>query len=74
MGRRKGSNSAGNSGDGPSLFEAQARRDPQAAAAMPLAERVRPESLDEVVGQQHIIGEGKPLARAIAADRLSSMV
>ncbi len=31
----------------------------------PLAERVRPESLDEIVGQQHIIGPNKPLRRAI---------
>ena len=40
----------------------------------PLAARMRPESLDEVVGQQHIIGKGKMLYRAIKADKLSSVI
>lgn len=40
----------------------------------PLAARMRPETLDEVVGQQHIIGKGKMLYRAIAADKLSSVI
>ena len=40
----------------------------------PLASRMRPESLDEVVGQQHIIGKDKMLYRAIAADKLSSVI
>jgi putative ATPase len=40
----------------------------------PLAARMRPESLDEVVGQQHIIGKGKLLYRAIMADKLSSVI
>ena len=40
----------------------------------PLASRMRPRSLDEVEGQQHIIGEGKLLRRAIEADRLSSAI
>ena len=40
----------------------------------PLALRLRPTSLDEVVGQEHIIGEGKLLRRAIMADRLSSLI
>ncbi|HIV17124.1 MAG TPA: replication-associated recombination protein A [Candidatus Alectryocaccobium stercorigallinarum] len=40
----------------------------------PLAARMRPESLDEVVGQQHIIGKGKMLYRAIMADKLSSVI
>lgn len=40
----------------------------------PLAARMRPESLDEVVGQKHIIGEGKMLRRAIMADKLSSVI
>lgn len=34
----------------------------------PLASRIRPETLDEVVGQQHIIGKDKLLYRAIQAD------
>ena len=40
----------------------------------PLAARLRPATLDEVVGQQHIIGKDKLLYRAIKADKLSSMV
>ncbi|MBR0106699.1 MAG: replication-associated recombination protein A [Lachnospiraceae bacterium] len=40
----------------------------------PLAARMRPETLDEVVGQQHIIGEGTLLYRAIKADKLSSII
>lgn len=40
----------------------------------PLAARMRPRSLDEVVGQRHIIGEGKLLRRAIEADRVSSIL
>ena len=39
----------------------------------PLAMRMRPRTLDEVVGQQHIIGKGRLLYRAIAADRLTSV-
>lgn len=40
----------------------------------PLAERMRPASLDEIVGQSHIIAPGKLLRRAIDADRLSSLI
>lgn len=40
----------------------------------PLASRMRPERLDEVVGQEHIIGKGKLLYRAIMADKLSSLI
>ena len=40
----------------------------------PLAARMRPERLEEVVGQQHIIGKGKMLYRAIMADKLSSVI
>jgi putative ATPase len=40
----------------------------------PLAQRVRPRTLDEVVGQEHIIGHGRMLERAIRADRLSSIL
>ena len=40
----------------------------------PLASRMRPKTLDEVVGQQHIIGEGKMLYRAIKADKLGSVI
>ena len=40
----------------------------------PLAYRVRPKTLEEYVGQEHVIGEGKILYRTIKADRLSSII
>ena len=40
----------------------------------PLARRLRPETLDEVVGQEHIIGKDKLLYRAIKADKLGSII
>lgn len=40
----------------------------------PLASRLRPVKLEEVVGQQHIIGKDKLLYRAIKADKLSSVI
>lgn len=40
----------------------------------PLASRLRPSTLDEVVGQEHIIGQGKMLYRAIKADKLGSII
>ena len=40
----------------------------------PLASRMRPATLEEVVGQQHIIGKDKLLYRAIKADKLSSII
>ncbi|MEZ6049129.1 MAG: replication-associated recombination protein A [Planctomycetaceae bacterium] len=43
-------------------------------AAKPLAARMRPRTLDEYVGQQHFLGEGKLLRRMLQADRISSVV
>lgn len=40
----------------------------------PLAERMRPERLDDFVGQEHILGPGKPLRRQIELDRVSSVI
>ena len=40
----------------------------------PLASRMRPRTLDEILGQDHILGPGKLLRRAIEADRLSSII
>ena len=40
----------------------------------PLANRMRPRSLAEVVGQEHLLGEGRMLGAAIAGDQVSSMV
>ena len=42
--------------------------------AAPLAERLRPQSIAEVVGQTHLLGEGKPLALAFAAGKPHSMI
>ncbi|MDP6541010.1 MAG: replication-associated recombination protein A, partial [Planctomycetota bacterium] len=40
----------------------------------PLADRLRPTSLDDVVGQEHLVGPGRPLRRLVEADRLSSVI
>ena len=50
-----------------SLFDA----DPP---AQPLAERLRPKTLDEVIGQRHLLGPGMPLRAAFEAGRLQSMI
>jgi len=47
--------------------------DPDASGA-PLAERLRPKTLDEVIGQQHLLGPGKPLRAAFESGRLHSMI
>ncbi len=54
------------------LFSAAAAE--RVARSAPLAERLRPLSLDEVVGQEHLLAPGKPLRRLIDADRLSSVI
>ena len=54
------------------LFDYMREADQEKEA--PLASRMRPETLDEVVGQQHIIGRDKLLYRAIQADKLSSVI
>ena len=43
-------------------------------SAQPLAARMRPRTLEDVVGQEHILGPGKLLRRAIEADRLGSVI
>ena len=60
-----------------SLFEDDERRggpSPSAAAGTPLAERVRPRTLDEIVGQDEILAPGKPLREAIERDLLQSII
>ncbi|HAL91465.1 MAG TPA: AAA family ATPase [Verrucomicrobia bacterium] len=44
------------------------------ASRRPLAARMRPRTLEDIVGQDHMLGEGKLLRRAIEADRLSSII
>ncbi|MBN1795005.1 MAG: replication-associated recombination protein A [Candidatus Omnitrophica bacterium] len=48
--------------------------DTQGTAHLPLAARMRPRTLGEFVGQEHILGQGKLLRRAIDSDRLSSLI
>lgn len=48
--------------------------DERLAGRSPLAARLRPLRLDEVVGQQHLVGPGRPLRALIESDRLSSVV
>ena len=43
-------------------------------AYQPLAERVRPQSLEEFVGQEHLLGSGKVLRRLIESDHITSMI
>ena len=54
------------------LFEYM--REQKKETESPLASRLRPATLDEMVGQQHIIGKDKLLYRAIKADKLSSII
>ena len=51
---------------GPTLFDDQTNQ--------PLAARLRPETLDEFVGQTHLLGPGKVLRRLIESDQISSMI
>jgi len=44
------------------------------AGTAPLAARMRPRELDEIFGQDHILGDGKLLRRAVEADRISSII
>jgi putative ATPase len=60
------------SGAGGDLFSAAL--DQRLAAQAPLAARMRPRTLDEVVGQEHLLGAGRPLRALIQADRLSSVI
>jgi len=55
------------------LFDKKPEKRPQAGTA-PLAARMRPRALDEIFGQDHILGDGKLLRRAIEADRMSSII
>lgn len=54
------------------LFSAAAEE--QLRAQAPLAARLRPRNLDEVVGQAHLVGAGRPLRRLVEQDRLTSAI
>ncbi len=57
-----------------SLFEPDSLAAQPDVQARPLAERMRPERLEDFAGQEHIVGPGKPLRMQIERDRLSSMI
>lgn len=57
-----------------SLFDPPSPSSPSSAAPRPLADRMRPERLDDYVGQEHILGPGKPLRVQIERDRLTSLI
>jgi putative ATPase len=52
----------------------QASRDLRRASAEPLAVRLRPRSIDEVEGQEHLLGPGKLLRRMLTADAITSII
>jgi putative ATPase len=57
-----------------SLFDSLPGMAEESRAGRPLAERLRPETLADYVGQEHILGEGKPLRRQIEKDQLTSLI
>jgi len=57
-----------------SLFEPEPLANLKDDSQRPLAERMRPETLEEFVGQQHILGPGKPLRMQIERDQLGSII
>jgi putative ATPase len=57
-----------------SLFESNPLVAVEADRSRPLAERMRPRTLDEYIGQEHMLGPGKPLRMLIEQDRLTSMI
>jgi putative ATPase len=58
----------------PTLLDAAQRRGRVDGLTAPLAERMRPRSLDEVVGQEALLAPGRLLAQAIGGDRLPSLI
>ncbi len=55
------------------LFSAQ-NTSASSSGKSPLADRMRPRTLEDIIGQDHIVGQGRLLRRAIQADRLSSLI
>lgn len=73
--RHIGGNMGGMASDQPSeLFARSAQQDAGPAPGAPLADRMRPRSLSEVVGQEHLVGPGAPLRTLIESGRLPSLV
>jgi len=58
--------------ESPDLFAHQSQK--AVNAARPLADRMRPKKLDDIIGQQHAVGEGTLIRNAVAGDHLFSMI
>jgi len=56
------------------LFDSRDAEDPKVDASRPLADRMRPQTLDDYAGQEHILGPGKPLRSQIERDQLGSII
>src|SRR3990167_8517962 len=54
------------------LFDQKPKKEKRKFA--PLADRLRPETLDDFVGQKHILGQGKMIRQAIIEDKVGSMI
>jgi putative ATPase len=57
-----------------SLFDQDEELSAAKDVARPLAERLRPATLEDYIGQEHLLGEGKPLRRMMQHNKLSSMI
>lgn len=58
----------------PASQQAEAAVEHAPMPAEPLASRMRPRSVDEIIGQEHLLGPGKLLRRIIESDRVTSMI
>jgi putative ATPase len=58
----------------PTLLEHAAERGAIPGAPAPLADRIRPQTLDQILGQGHLLGAGRLLTEVIASDRIPSMI
>ena len=56
------------------MFKAASSADAAQAVWQPLADRMRPQSLDEIAGEEHLLAPDKPLYQAIEAGKLHSMI
>ncbi len=56
------------------LFEQEKKKTKEAKKPVPLADKMRPQTLDEFVGQEKIVGPGSPLRKAIETDHVSSLI
>src|SRR5574341_166331 len=56
------------------LFEQDKKKTKESKKPVPLADRMRPQVLEEFVGQEKIVGSGTPLRKAIETDHVSSLI